>query len=406
MILSSMLLALATSTSAPTLESWTAPADHAHVVPRLSRRTRRVFSNLRYEGNNRALRAPFEDHAPACADAERTQALAKASKGLFLLRDALFSQQDHPVHHPSCALMLPPNWVTVAVHDARAGRVTAPVQTPALDDDEAWATLDTPAKLFGGFPTSESLHRWATKSKASASADDQLRVANARTSVHTLAAAAERLRAAASRGPEAVAAEGGEIIAESDRAYFGVRMRHDRVIPLFVENPSEHEIVDEGKGLVVHGRALDPEAIALTREYVYRRRLRDGAMAIERYDITRESDVQRAIEVLEMLVPAGSGPGHHVYVWVGGPLIPGTERTEDVHDRMPEFVAALEAADIEMDRVTVFARPVFQSRGKTRDDLSAAVDRARDQGVIYGVNMNTAALRSMMGWPTQSVTPP
>ena len=405
MILSSMLLALATFTSAPTLEAWTAPTDHEHVVPRLSRRTRRVFSNLRYEGNNRALRAPFEDHAPACADAERTRELAQASRGLFLLRDALFSQQDHPVHHPACALMLPPNWVTVAVHDARAGKVTAPVQTPGLEDDGAWAKLDTPAKLFGGFPTSDSLHRWATMSKATASADDQLRIANARVSVHTLAAAGERMRAAAARGPEAVAVEGGEIIAASDRAYFGNVVRHDRVIPLFVENPSEHEIVDEGKGLVVHGRTLDPEAIALTREHVYRRRLRDGAMAIERYDITRKADVQRAVEVLEMLVPKGDVRGHHVYVWVGGPLIPGTERTEDVHDRMPEFVAALQAANIEMSRVTVFARPVFQSRGKTRDDLSAAVDRARDQGVIYGVNMNTASLRKMMDWPMPSITP-
>ncbi len=397
MLTSALLLsALAT---APSSSDWTAPADHEHVVPRLSRRTKRVFTNLKYEGNNKALRAPFEDHAPACSDAERTRALADRTAGLFLLRDALFSQQDHPVQRPSCALMLPPNWVTVAVHDAMAGRVTAPVTAPALEDDEAWGALETPAALFGGFPTSDSLHGWATRPRASASEDDQIRIGNARRSVHTLAAAGERLRTASAESPEAVARVGAEIIARSDLDYFGVEIRHDHVIPLFVENPSEHEIVDEGKGLVVHGRTLSDEAIALTRREVYRRRLGDGAMAIERYDITREADVRRAIEVLEMLVPKGSGPGHHVYVWVGGPLIAGTERVEDVHDRMPSFVAALSKADIEMSRVTVFARPVFQSRGKTREDLVAATDRARTQGVLYGVNMNTSALRAKMDWP-------
>jgi GNAT superfamily N-acetyltransferase len=197
-----------------------------------------------------------------------------------------------------------------------------------------------------------------------------------------------------------VARAGAELIASSDRAYFGDTVRHDHVIPLFVENPTEHEVVDEGKGLTVHGRTLDSAAIALTRREVYRRRLLDGAMAIERYDITKESDVQRALAVLQELVPAGSGPGHLVYVWVGGPLIEGTERVADVHDRIPAFLAALDQAPIERSRVVVFARPVFQAKGKGRKDLRAAADRARDQGVLYGVNMISAALRSMMGWGT------
>lgn len=397
MIVSALLLALLTTT--PAASDWRAPADHEHVVPRLSRRTSRVFSNLRYEGNNRALRTPLEEPAARCADAEHTRSLAARTAGLFLLRDALFSQQDHPVQRPACALMLPPSWVTVAVDDAMAGRTTAPVQAPAVEDDEAWAKLETPAQLFGGFPSSETLHGWSTRARGDATEEDRRRIDNARQAVHTLAAAAERLRQATPQGAEAVARAGAEIIAESDRAYFGAKVRHDHVIPLFVENPSEHEIVDEGKGLVVHGRSLAPAAVELTRRAIYRRRLQDGAMAIERYDITEPSDVQRAIEVLEMLVPAGSGPGHRVYVWVGGPLIAGTERVQDVHDQMPGFVAALGAASIEMSRVTVFARPVFQSRGKRKEDLEAPVDRARGQGVLYGVNMNTAALRSMMEWP-------
>ncbi|MCA9708883.1 MAG: hypothetical protein KDK70_23765 [Myxococcales bacterium] len=390
-----MLAALATGTIAA---DWQAPPGFEHVVPRLSRRTTRVLSNLRYEGNNRALRTPPEQAAAPCADAEHTRALALRTAGLFVLRDALFSQQDHPVLQPACALMLPPNWVTAAVDDALAGRTPAPVAAPALDDDAAWARLDTPARLFGGFPASASLHGWATRERASASADDRRRIDNARGAVHTLAAAAERLREAVPQGAEAVARAGAELIAGSDRAYFGDAVRHDHAIPMFVENPSEHEIVDEGKGLEVPGRTLDPAAVPLARRAIYRRRLQDGAMAIERYDITDEADVRRAIEVLQMLVPRGSGRGHQVYVWVGGPLLPGTERVADVHDRVPQFLAALEAADIEPGRVTVFARPVFQSKGKGKGDLVPQIERARAQGVLYGVNMNSVALRRMREW--------
>lgn len=82
--------------------------------------------------------------------------------------------------------------------------------------------------------------------------------------------------------------------------------------------------------------------------------------------------------------------------------IEGTERVADVHDRIPGFLAALDDAPIERSRVVVFARPVFQAKGKTRKDLEAAATRAREQGVLHGVNMIGEALRSMMGWARAS----
>ncbi len=376
---------------------WLAPTEYEHVVPRLGGKTKRVFTNLRYEGNNRSLRSTLDPTEPPCAVAQRTAALADRTAGLFVLRDALFSQQDHPVQQRPCALMMPPNWVSVAVDAAMRGHTPAGVQAPALLDDAAWTAISTPAALFGDFVASDTLHGWATRPRQGASDEDLRRIDNARHSVHGLAADAQRLREAIATGPQAVARVGAEIIAASDRAYFGDRIRHNRVIPMFVENPSEHEIVDENKGLVAHGRDLDPEAIRMTREHVYGRRLQDGPMAVERYDITREQDVQRAIAVLEQLVPRGTR-GHRVHVWVGGPLLPGTERVADVHERLPAFVARLSEANVEPSRVTVFARPVFQARGHTGADLQAGATRARDQGVLYGVNMIGAALRSMMSW--------
>lgn len=361
------LLGIALALAPPARGDFTAPSAYEHVVPRLSARTTRLFGNLRYEGNNRALRSPFDPEARRCADVERTRGLAARTGGLFVLRDALFSQQDHPIEQPSCALMLPANWVSAVVDDAMRGRVPAAVVAPAATDDEAWAALATPAVMFGGFQPSATLHGWAIRSRADASDEDRARIDNARAAVRSLASDAERLRDAADEGARAVAEVGAEVIAASDRAYFG-SVRHDHVIPLFVENPSAHEIADENKGLVVHGRALDPEAIRLTREVVYRRRLAAGAMAIERYDITQRADVERAVEVLQMLVPKGRTQGHRVYVWVGGPLIEGTERVQEVHERLPEFLDTLREADIEMSRVT------------------------------DGVNMTSFALRSMMSW--------
>lgn len=376
-------------------EGWRAPADALHVVPRLSHRTNKTFTNLRYEGNNRALRAPVP--TSACSDAERTRALAARTAGLFVLRDALFSQQDHPIEQASCALMVPTNWVSGVVDDVLAGRTTAPVIAPAIDDDEAWAKLATPEVMFGGFQASASLHRWAIRGRAGVDAADLARITNAREATRTLAAAANTLLAAVPSGARAVADAGADLVAASDAAYFGADVRRDHVIPLFVENPSEHEIVDENKGLQIHGRVLDPAAVAMTREVVYRRRLQDGPLALERYDITKAAEVAHLVEVLTTLVPAGEA-GHPIYVWVGGPLIAGTERVEDVHARMPELVAAIEAAPLAHDRITVFARPVFQTKGRTRAELATEIDRARTSGVLYGMNMTGDALRSWMRW--------
>lgn len=383
--------------AAPT-SSWRAPRASEHVVPRASRFTREVFTNLRYEGNNRAMRGPFDPRASdGCEDARRYRNLAAGMAGFFVLRDALFSQQDHPIQHRACALMMPSNWVSAAVHDTLEGSPLRPVRAPALDDDTAWAAIRSARVMFGSFQPSATLFRWARRSQAHASRPTRAKIRNARHAVRILAADAQRLIAAADEGAAAVARVGAEIIAESDRMYFGAAIRRDHIIVLSVERPSAHEVVHEHKGLVVHGRTLRPEAIALAREAIYARRLRDGPIAIERYDITEPAEVDRAVAVLETLVPRGS-TGHPVYVWVGGPLVEGTERVRPAYDALPAFLARLEDAPLETSRIRVFARPVFQTRGSTPADLKAFVRRLGTHGVLAGVNMKGEVLRAWMDW--------
>ena len=383
---------------------WEAPEASEHVVPRLDRNTREVFTNLLYEGNNRAMRGPFDPRPEdGCEDAERYRELAARTAGVFVLRDALFSQQDHPIEHRSCALMMPSNWVSIAVHQTLDGKPLVAPRAPALEDDRAWAAISSAREMFGSFQASGSLFRWATRPLRGASRSHRARILNARHAVLVLAAGAEKLVAAADAGAIEVARVGAELIAASDRAYFGEGIRRDHVIPLVVENPNRDEIVRERKGLVVHGRTLRPEAVELARDTIYARRLRDGPIAVERYDITSSADVERLVTVLERLVPRGS-KGHRVYVWVGGPTVRGTKRVRAAEQALPAFVERLRMESIEESRVVVFARPVFQTRRSDRARLHAFVERLGDMGVLAGVNMQGPVLRSWMGWTTSSAT--
>jgi hypothetical protein len=378
---------------------WVAPARYEHVVGRVGGRTGKVIANLRYEGNNRSIRGDFDpDPADGCRNADRYRALARRTRGLFVLRDALFSQQDHPTAHRGCALMMPANWVTAAVDDTLAGRPLRPLAPPATDDDAAWAAVATAADLFGSFPPSDALFEWATRARAVATPDDVARIANARANVRQLARHADYLLAAAGRGAAAVAEAGAECIAASDRDYFTPDLRRDKIIVLGVEHPNEHEIRDENKGIAIWNRTVDARALSLTRDAIYRRRLADGPIAIERYDLNLPAERRRVIEVLQMLVPRDS-KGHEVYVWVGGPLPEGSERAEDASHLLPTFEAELAAADLARDRVVVDNRPSFRMKGHTAADFDAAVDAFAAAGRPLSVNLSPRALHDLMAPP-------
>ncbi|HJL20279.1 MAG TPA: hypothetical protein RMH99_31720 [Sandaracinaceae bacterium LLY-WYZ-13_1] len=369
-----------------------APEAYAHLIGRVGGRTPWVFTNLRYESNNRSMRGAFDPSPEAgCDNARRQRALFARTRGVFVLRDALYSQQDHPIEHRACALMMPANWVTAAVADTRAGRALRPVVAPAMDDDAAWASIDTPEAMFGSFQPSENLFETARRSRGDASADDRGRIRNARHNVRRLAVEARALIDAAVEGPRAVAEAGAARIAASDRAYFTPEVRHDRVVVLGVEHPSEHEIRGENKGVAIWGREVPAEVLAMVRDAVYGARLRDGDIALERYDLTEPADRRRAVEVLTALVPEGETRGHRIWLWVGGGLVEGTERVHDASTELPGFLRELAAAPIARDRVVVVNRPSFRLRGH-ENELAARAARFRDLGLPLSVLASPAAL--------------
>ena len=339
-----------------------APARYAHVVPRLSPPTGFRFRNLIYEANNMTLRGPRgEDEFYESTGNEIAQRWREGAAGVrkvFALRDALFSQQDHPIDHDPVAVMMPPSWVSVAVAEAMAGRPIEPLRAPPVDSDDEWEAIATPRELFGVFPYSERLHREATRPRT-VLAPDRLRVTNARRTVRSLAADAQAMVDAAGQGPEAVAAAGAERISRADRLYFGERLRRENMILISVENPNHHELVEEAKGLRVHGRELPDEAVQLALVAIYRRRLADGDLAVERYDLGRREERERAIAMLEAVIPhdepvAGEG---RLWLWVHGGLDARGVSGRDATPFIAGFRAEVAEANIDVDRLDYLSKP-------------------------------------------------
>jgi hypothetical protein len=378
-----------------------APPRFEHVVGRVGGTRGALFTNLLYESNNRSMRGDFDARPEAgCDNAARQREVASRVRGLFVLRDALFSQPDHPVEHRACALMLPANWITAAAADALAGVPLRAPSAPPVDDDAAWSRVSV-TDLFGSFPASERLHRVAIRPRTGTPTENA-QTANARHNLHVLAREAAHLIAASSSASSpaervrAIAAAGAERIAESDRAYFTPELRRERAIVLGVEHPNTHELRDEGKGIAIWGRDVPASVLREVRDAVYRRRLVDGPVGIERYDLTRAADRRRAIEVVTALAPRGSS-GHRIYLWVGGPLAECSEQVQDASAELPGFLRELRAAPIAHERVVVYNRPSFRLGRATREAFLAEAERFRALGLPFSVNANTVSLARAMG---------
>ena len=117
----------------------TAPSHYARVVPRLSLPLGDLFQNLYYEGNNIELRGSrtsaglYIDSGPEVAD--RWREAAKRCRAIFVLRDSLYSQQDHPYRQTPYAPILPPSWITTAAHLAYLEHPIRPLTVFNVYDD-------------------------------------------------------------------------------------------------------------------------------------------------------------------------------------------------------------------------------------------------------------------------------
>lgn len=375
-----------------------APARYEKVQLRAGLPVQPRYANLRYEGNNKNFRGKLSEaglYREGAATAADWRTWIAGTAGMVVLRDSLFSQQDHPYRQRGHALMMPPSWISVAVAEVQAGRKLVAMQLPSLDDDEAWTRFATVEALFGVYPGSEALFTHAVRAIDGAAPAGAEMTRNARESLLALAAQVKAMVDVQGHGASWVAKAGAAQIAASDRAYFGAELRAQKLIPIFVENPNEHEARDEGKGMQVWGRALPAAAVDLARRELYARRLQDGALGIERYDLRHPAERARAVTVLEELVPRGS-TGHAVWLWVNG----GSDGHGNGDPALPyieSFREQLAAADIEMSRVILLSKPSVRPWG---DEAPAILEQALEQygalDLVISAQLNTRAFAKLV----------
>ena len=373
-----------------------APASFAHLVVKVSLPAPATFQNLHYEGFNGLFHQGARDAAEIAA---RWRRFVYGTAGVFVLRDSLFSQQDYVYRWAPYALMLPPAWIATAVVEVAARRALVVPAAPGVDDDAAWTAVPSAPAMFGSFPPSDGLYLRAHRALAGASSDDAQATRASRATVISLAQAARALAAAAPGGPEAVAQVGAELVSAGDIRYVGASLRYHKLVPILVENPVRLEMVEEGKGFVPPGKTFPDELVALVRRALLRRRLRDGDIAIERYDLSVPADRARAIAVLGEVIPAGDAPaGGKVWLWVTGRLDPSGHTGESAARYLEAFVAELARAPIEHARLRVLGKPDFVPPAGPERAAALAREAAwyRHRDLPLAVGLTTGELRALL----------
>ncbi len=347
------------------------------LVPVYSDYSQSPPNELYIEGNNPLLRekpAGFEGEWTSTDVAQRWRALAASARGVFVLRDSLYSQQDHVLRKTPYSLMLPPSWIHAAISTSSP----SPLKFIDIADDSAWVRLASPDELFGSFPVSTPLFRNATRREKGASPDGRAATVNARLSLNVLAEFSRELVAIARNDRSAAIQFGADRISSGDRAYFTPELRRRKVIPILVENPLPYEI-REGKGIIDPGRPISPSDYRELITRICRTRLRDGDIALERYDLSNSRDIERALELLEWIIPKGDEGASAVWLWVTGRLSDDSSlKGENALEYVPSFLEKVAQRRIESDRVRLLLKPAVSpgsaiQREFLRRDLGPSV---------------------------------
>ena len=352
---------------AGTLPEVPLPASLENIVIHASWPPKTWCNNALAEGNNIDARGPIVHSGvfpkSGLETAAAWTALLNHSRGVFALRDSLFSQQDHPIAQASPkALMFPPNWIAAVVQASAEHRTMALPTTPDPGKNASWELL-TQDKLFGDFPKSATLYEWSTKKSSSTkpmTTSDRARMHNARTTMIWLRDLSQQLVTASAKGPEAVAQLAAAFMTTSDAAYFGPELRRSKLIPIFVENPTDFER-SEGKGLDPSFETrLNPDLHRLLAKAIYGARLDQGDLALERYDLTNASDRQRAVD-LALLLTKDSAQSSHLWIWVTGKLDPHKKlQGENATAYVKSFRDQLTKAGANMSRIKILSKPVAE----------------------------------------------
>jgi len=191
--------------------------------------------------------------------------------------------------------------------------------------------------------------------------------------------AAAALADAAAEGPDAVAQRGAELVAESDRRYFG-ELR-SQVIPALVAGSGE-------------------EGVQRARAAILRARLRDGDAAIERYDVSDPDERGRVIALLRGVISSGaSPPGNALWLLVSGPRVADEDQAwESAAAHLDGFRDEVAAAGIDAARLRYWdwadvPLPEGDGRGPA---LRRIADERGVSGLAFSTDLSTRELRALI----------
>ncbi len=396
MLILAFNLAVEAQIYSPNPKILAAPEFYDIVIPRLEVYPKLLYNNLYYEGNNiimRDLSGEPADSSEGFIISKNWRKLTENTKAAFVLRDALFSQQDHPYKFVPFALMLPANWITAAAECDEDS--LKPVTAPPVYDDNSWSKIKTPEEMFGSFPGSETLFKLATKQPDRL--PDTIYTYNARKTIRILAGYSKRLVEKRKTGIDAMIEEGADIIAGSDTLYFGEVNLRKHLIPIMVENPTQHEVF-EGKGIALEfNDTVHTEIISAIRKILYKRRLADSDIALERYDLSNPGERKRAINVLQELIPENS-KGNNIWLWVTGKLLKNkTLQGEDASSYISQFKKEIEKAGINTSRLRFVNKPYVKLPNKDGEkSLRESTERLHELGLYESVNLNGEQLEHII----------
>jgi hypothetical protein len=346
------------------------------ITLRLTCRLEPLSRSFYYEGNNIRMRRWLGLHKfgvlPGGAIALKWRALGMQARKIFVLRDSLFGQQDNLTQHRPTALMLPPPWILAILTASNV----KPVHLPPPEDDLTWRALAGTDDYFDPVPLPSSLFELATAALADHSFRGRARIRHVRIGLIELARQLTDIIQAEDKDPAALFRRSAEWIAASDRSYFTGAIRRKSIVPILVENPNPFE-----KGLAKGFASPELGDVSETLRFsaavhLLSRRLEDGDIALERYDISKDSDTDRAINLLEALIPANQSGENLVWLWINGPL--DVMETHQIHgigplDYLPGFRRTLNDSNINLARLRLFAKP----------DLSLPVDPGTENSLRH-----------------------
>jgi hypothetical protein len=265
-------------------------------------------------------------------------------------------------------LLFPPSLITLVGNVPAPGTKLPDIRFPALEDDQAWASLGDTIGAFNQLAEGAAIN-WGFMSEAKSTTPTGLAQ---RENLIELAAHYQALRAAAAQGREAVINTGVERILASDIGFFGDRRPAVALVAT----------TRQSFGWCWHDWTQPCEKLSVPQlpETISRRilagRLEQGDVGIRIYDIARRNVRAELVDLLRELAPRSAGGHTRIWVELTGTFVHAQRRANPTLWLEP-LLSELELAGVDVQRIRPFVHL------PQREHVPASVSERLDQLSVW-----------------------